>query len=117
MSLETELLAVLKTVCPRVFPDVAPVSTTKPFVTYQQVGGEALTYLERATPDKVNALMQINVYAATRTEANNTARQIEQALTAATTLNAKPDGALVALYEEDTEIRGARQDFSIWAQR
>lgn len=117
MSLEADVLAILKAACPRVFPDVAPVSTTLPFVTYQQVGGEALTYLERATPSKQNALVQVNVYAKTRPEANSLARQIEAAFTVATTVQATPAGALVALYDEDTEIRGTRQDFSIWADR
>jgi hypothetical protein len=117
MSLESQVLAVLKGACPRVFPDVAPVSTTLPFVTYQQVGGYAPTFLERASPSKQNAFVQVNVYAKTRPEANALARQIEEALTAAASVQAMPMSALTALYDEDTEIRGTRQDFSVWADR
>lgn len=117
MSLETDLVAVLQTQCPRVFPDVAPVSTLRPYVIYQQVGGERAHYVEGQQITKVNALVQISVWHATRLEANALSRQIEAALLAATTLQATPEGALISAYDDTTELRGAQQDFSIWGAR
>jgi hypothetical protein len=117
MSLETDLVAVLHTLCPRVFPDVAPTTTQRPYITYQQVGGERAHYVEGQQIAKVNALVQINVWHDTRLAANTLSRQVEAALLAATTLQAEPEGALVAAFDDATELRGAQQDFSIWGAR
>lgn len=120
MSLESDLFNTLKTlVSNRVYPDVAPPLVTKPYITYQQVGGDAPTFLEAAVPSKRNARMQINAWSLTRAEVNSLALQIEVALEAATTsvFQAKPLGAFVADQEEDTKLFGTRQDFSIWANR
>lgn len=117
MSLESDLYAALSAVCARVYPDVAPTNTARPYVTWQQIGGQAPSYLERAVPDKRNAEVQVNVWAATRSEANALALQIEAALTAATAFQSKPVGALFATHEEDLNLYGTNQDFSIWAAR
>jgi len=117
MSLETDLYAVLAAVCPRVFPDVAPAGTEEPYVTWQQIGGSAFAFTEGALPNKRNARVQVNVWAATRLECNNIAQQIEAALAASPLFAATPESALVAELDEFTDLRGAMQDFSIWADR
>lgn len=117
MSLETDLFTVLSAVCPRVYPDVAPPGAALPYVTWQQIGGSAPTYVEAAQPDKVNGYIQINTWAATRLEANTLARQIETALVTSALVQAKPMADLMAAFDEDTELRGSMQDFDIWAAR
>lgn len=117
MSLESDLVTLLKTLCPRVFPDVAPTDTQRPYITWQQIGGEALVYVEGATLNRRNAEVQINAWADTRAQANALSLQVEAALVAAAGLQARPQGALIAAHDEDTDLRGAQQDFSIWAIR
>jgi len=116
MALEVDLNALLKTLCPRVFPDIGPEPLpVRPYVTWQQVGGEAITFLDRTLPGKRNARMQINVWADTRLAANTLALQIENALRLSTAFQASPVGALVSGYELDVKLYGCRQDFSIYA--
>jgi hypothetical protein len=114
MPLEADLFDVLKAVVPRVYPDLADPMPPRPFVTYQQVGGETVEYLDNAAPGLRNARVQVNVWAATRLEANTKARAIEDALRGAGAFQARPAGALVADYDVTTKVYGARQDFLIW---
>ena len=116
MSLETDLQALLLTLCPRVFPDVAPAETVKPFITWQQVGGDVIQPFA-GLPDKRNALVQINCWAERRIDANAPALAVEAALVGATVFVARPQSALVATNDDDTDLRGAMQDFSLWAAR
>lgn len=117
MSLESDLVAALTAMCPRVFPDFAPVGTAMPYVTWQQIGGEPLTCLDGSLPDKRNAEVQVNVWALSRLEANTLLLQIEAALCASTAFAATPSSALRSSFTEDEGRRGAEQDFSIWATR
>jgi hypothetical protein len=124
MSLESDLFDLLKPLVPtnpngtrRVYPTVAPAGVQTPYITFQQVGGEAPVFLERAVPSKRNARMQINVWSATQLDATTIALAIEAALVGATTIQAKPETAFVATEDEVTKLLGTRQDFSIWADR
>lgn len=117
MSMESDLSALLLTVCPRVFPDVAPNGTDYPFVVWHQLGGEALRFGDNTAPDKRNALVQVNVWSKTRLEALNMIRQIEDAICDSTAWQARPEGEAVSLYEQDADIRGCLQRFDIWATR
>lgn len=117
MSLESKLFTELAALCPRVFPDVAPAGTARPYVTYQQIGGDPSFYVEGQVMAKVSAYMQINVWHESRQQANTLMRQIEAALLQSTAFQAEPQGGLIAGFEEDTETRSAQQDFSIWADR
>lgn len=102
----------------RVYPDVAPPGgAVTPYCVYQQVGGESPTFLENASPSKKNGRFQITVWSKLRTEASTKSLAAEAALVAATAFQAKPIGDRIAIYEEDTELRGAMQDFSIWSDR
>ena len=65
MTVEADITTVLKTQCARVFPDFAPMSTTRPYVTYQKIGGRTINLYGKVVPDKVsregpicNALIQ-----------------------------------------------------------
>lgn len=116
MSLETDLQALLLTLCPRVFSDVAEAGAAKPFITWQQVGGDVLQPIS-GMADKRNALVQINCWAERRIDANALALAVEAALVGATVFQARPQSALVATNDDDTDLRGAMQDFSIWASR
>jgi len=115
MTLETDLYTVLHTLCPRVFTDVAPFDTPRPYVIYQQIGGQAYQYLESASPGLLNAYMQISVWDDSRLGANALMRQIEVALVAG--MQTKPQSALQAVHDEGTGRYGAQQDFDIWAAR
>lgn len=125
MTVEADIFNTLKplatTVGPplvyRVYPDVAPIDAVKPYLVYQQVGGEAPTFLERAVPSKKNGRFQISVWADTRAAAAAIAVQIEAAMVAATAFDAKPLGAPVAVFDEETKLRGSQQDFSVWSDR
>ena len=68
----------------RVFPDVAPLDTPRPYITYQQVGGTAHAYIDKALPDHEHALVQLNVWADTRLQAAALRKLTEASLIAAT---------------------------------
>jgi len=118
MTIETTIVDVLKGLVQdadgtvRIFPDVAEFGTPPPYITYQQVGGAALNFLEAAPPGKRNGRFQLNCWAGSRIDASELGRQVEDALV--TALGAYVLGAAVAAYEPDTKLYGTRQDFSIW---
>jgi hypothetical protein len=115
MAIEAALYTALGSlVGNRVYPDVAPPNTTKPYVTYQQVGGRAVAYLESAVVGYRNARIQINVWHTSRLAASNLARSVEDTLMASTTVRAMPAGAFVAAHEPETNLFGTRQDFTVW---
>lgn len=114
MTIEADIFNTLKAlVSNRVYPDVAPAGAEKPFIVYQQAGGEAINFLEAGAPAKRNARIQIACWATTRLAAATLARDAEDALTTSA-LKAYSIGALTAIYEDDTGLYGSRQDFSIW---
>jgi hypothetical protein len=115
VTVEADLFAALGPLASsRVYPDVAPAGAVKPYITYQQVGGAALAFVESAAVGKRNARFQVNVWATTRTAAAALARTVEDTLVASTTLRATPVGAMNAEHEPETGLYGTRQDFSIW---
>lgn len=116
MSLESDLQTLLSGVV-QSFPDFAPATVTAPYAVWQQIGGASPAYVERAVFNKRNARVQISVWASTRLQANDLMAQIESALILATVFQASPYGAMTAVSDEETQLRGARQDFTIWAER
>ena len=117
MTLEADIFSTVKTACPRIFPDVAPVKTARPYVTYQQIGGDAVIYTEGALAPVENGHVQISVWDDTRVGAKDLIKLIEAALVAAPTFQATPLAASVSDYDPDMERYCSRQDFSIWSQR
>lgn len=115
MTVESDIFTALTAlVSGRVYPDVAPAGVTAPFITYQQVGGQAVSFLETASPGMRNGRFQINCWATTRAAAAALARSAEDALVTSTTLRALPIGAMTAVHEPDTGRFGSRHDLSIW---
>lgn len=117
MMLEPALVAALKTVCVRVYPVTAPYGTQAPYVTWQRLGGAALRFLDESAPDKRNALVQINVWAATSQQAFELIQGVEAALVASEHLQCSPDSEPMDAYSENDDVRGVQQDFSIWGLR
>ena len=115
--MEVDLVALLKTQCAQTFPDIAPQDVKPPYVTWQAIGGESRYALNNTPIDKRNTLMQINVWSATRKEANTLARAIEAAVTASPAFVATPEGEPASVHEEDTGLYGAIQRYSIWSAR
>lgn len=117
MTAESTLTALLKTLCPRVYPDIAPSNVAKPYITWQNIGGESARLLDNTPFDKRNTLMQINVWSASRIEALSMIRQIEEALCASSSFIARPQGESNSTYEPDTLLYGSLQRFNVWATR
>lgn len=117
MTLESILVAVLKESSPRTFGDFAPPTTERPYITFQQIGGEVISPLGRELPNKENAVMQINVWANTRSEAKAMIKAIESALILSPTFSAKPVAAPQSDFDADVPVYCSSQDFSIWHDR
>lgn len=117
MSIETVIPAVLAAVSPRVFPDVAPFSTPRPYITWQQIGGPVQPFVDGALADKEGAFIQVDVWADTRLEANALNRSVELLMSTTTSLQGRPLSARVASHDADTGRYGAQQDFEVWVPR
>jgi len=96
----------------RVFPDIAPQNTARPYITYQSVGGRPTATLDGVDATR-NSRMQINVWADRRKDVSVTMEAVIGAL-CGDTIGAVPLGEPVSLFEEDTKLRGSTLDFSIW---
>lgn len=114
MTFEADLFTLIKAVTPRVFPDFAPTSTTRPYVTWQQIGGDVINPIENAVPGKRNSVLQVNVWANTRADSLAISRAIEDAMRVATAFIGRPVAAAVADYDAEIPVYCARQDFSCW---
>lgn len=120
MSIEATLTTALQALCPRVSPDVAPLGTARPYVTYQGIGGRSLRWLDKSAADKRHTHFQINVWADTRAAALLLIRAIEDALCAATAFSAMPYGEPRSVTEElpdEQLLYGCIQDFDIYSLR
>lgn len=117
--MESDLTAVLKTLCPRVYPDFAPAGTQPPWVTYQAIGGRALRWLDGTAADKRHTLLQVNAYSNTRAATLALIRSIEDALRASTAINAQPAAEPYSTIDADLTppLYGSHQDFDIYSQR
>jgi len=115
--MEAALQTLLLTACPRVFPDVAPNGTAKPWVTWQALGGESLGYLDNTAADKRHTLMQVSAYATTRMQSLQIIRDIETLMRASAAFIASPQGEAISTYESDTLLYGSIQRFEIFATR
>lgn len=118
MSIDTDLFTLLGPLAGgRVYPDVAPTSTPRPYITYQKIGGQAINYTSDELPALQNSVVQINVWADTRISAAALARQVEDALRQSITMTARPEGEAMSQHEPDLDRYGTIQDFSIWSPR
>lgn len=117
MTMEADLSTLLKTICPRTFPDVAPSGTAATFIAWQLLGGESLRALDNTALDKRNSYVQVSVYSLTRAESLAKIRAAEEAMCASAAFICRPMGEPLTTYEDDTRLYGAIQRFSIWAAR
>lgn len=118
MTIEADIYDTLKVlVGNRCFPDFAPTDTAKPYITYTQIGGEAVSYVEDSVPNIQNGRFQVNVWGTTRSQCAVTMLQVEAALVASTTYGARPVSAPSSAYDHDMQIYSSMQDFSVWSNR
>lgn len=115
MTVEADIVAALTSlVSGRVYADTAGNNTTKPFITFQQVGGRSVAFLETAVVGKKNGRFQINTWHTSRTLCAALSRSVADALVSSTTLRATPLSEPIAEYDDVVNLYGASQDFSIW---
>ena len=117
MSMESSLVTLLKTVCARVFPDVAPAGTVAPYATWQGIGGESIRFIDNTDGGKRDTLVQVSIWSQSRIEALTLIRRSEDLLCASSAFQCRPEGESVSTYEPDTELYGCIQRFSILAAR
>lgn len=115
MNIETQLyLALGPLVGDRALPDFAPEGTPLPFITFQSIGGQPLSFLDGSAPNKEFSRVQVNVWAQSRVEASDIAKAVEGALRAISTLQTEVLTGRIATFDETTEYRGTMQDFSFF---
>ena len=118
MTVEADIYTALKTlVANRVFPDMAPLTTTKPYITYSQIGGESVSFLDNSVSSRQNGRFQFNIWGESRASCSALMLLVESALVASTVFQAKPVSAPASTYDNDMFIYGSMQDFSIWSNR
>lgn len=112
MTMEADLTTLLKTLCPRVTPEFAPTSTVKPYVTYQQIGGDVINPINNDAPGKRCAVIQINVWSDVRSQARGLIDQIEDAMRSFH--SARPQSAAFTDYDHDMLVYSSQQEFRFW---
>ncbi|QIL69565.1 DUF3168 domain-containing protein [Diaphorobacter sp. HDW4B] len=117
MSLETDLIVLLKTKCPRVHLNTAPYTTQTPYVIWERGGGQSVQFLEGSLGSKRNALVQITVWHDTGMDAYALLAQIEAALCASAALQVTPVSEVNDAFDDADARNGAMQTFSIWGNR
>ena len=101
----------------RVFPDFAPLGTPRPFVCYEQAGGEALSNLDGTLPDKKNGRFEVGVYADTRAQCAAIALQVESAMAASAAFQCTALHAPISDYAPDVKLYSSTQNFSVISAR
>ena len=97
----------------RVFPDVAEIDTPVPFCVYRQIGGSPVNTLDGVPADRKNAIVEIVVVSRTRKETMTLIRAVEDMLVLGP-VYANVMSGVQSLYDEETGLRAATQDFSVW---
>jgi hypothetical protein len=95
----------------RVFFDVAPQDTVRPYITLQQVGGTPLEFLEGYSGSDF-ARLQVDVFASSRTQANEIMTAVRASLAE---IKASAIGAPLSLYEQSVATFRRSCDFEILA--
>lgn len=115
MTVESDLFAALSPlVAGRVYPLRADPETARPFMTFQQVGGRSVSFLESGVVGKRNARIQVNVWHEDFQGASTLMRSVSDALVVSSALRATPLGEPFATFDDLVALYGASQDFSIW---
>ena len=98
----------------RVFFDQAPQGTPKPYITLLQVGGNNIAFVEGAS-DNDQVRIQIDVFAGSRTEANDIMTQA-RSLVCSEPLRGAVVGAPVSVHEASVQTFRRFCDFSFLTQ-
>ena len=118
MTVEADIKTALNAlVSGRVFPDVAPDVTPLPLITYQQIGGDAVSFMERAMPSMQNGFFKISIWGMTRAAVAALQIQVEAAMITSTAFQASAHGAPIADFDGETGQYGAHFSFSVWSTR
>ncbi len=118
MTVESAIFDTLKTlVSNRCFPDFAPLGTTRPFITFEQTGGETYALLDGSLPNKKHGRFEIGVYADTRASCASIALQVEAAMAAATAFQSTAIHAPISDFASDVRIYSSTQNFSVLSSR
>lgn len=126
MALEEELSTRIKQHCSRVFTPAAPFSTTRPYVTWQHVGGDAIRFMDNSAPSQRMAFIQVNTWATSKKGAFDLLRNIEEELCKVTdgafiarTMEEPSDAYIQGVEEQEPSADGygALQTFRVWGLR
>lgn len=118
MSVESDLYDTLKgLVSNRCYPDFAPLGTVRPFITYEQTGGDAWQYVEGSLPDKKHGRFEIGVYADSRASCASIGLAVEAAMSAATAFAGSAIHAPISDYASEVKIYSSTQNFSVTSTR
>lgn len=118
MTVEADLLAVLgPLVSQRVYKLEAPAGIARPYITYQQVGGQTVSFLERAMPSKKHSRMQVNCWADDAATVAALMLSVEAAIVLAGQFQAEAIGAALDVDGSMVDLFGQQQDFGIWSDR
>lgn len=118
MTIEADLYALLQSlVSGRCFPDFAPLGTVRPFLTFEQAGGDALYFIDGSLPDKKHGRFEIGVYADSRAACAALALQVEASMAAATAFQSTAIHAPMSDYASDVKIYSSTQNFSVFSTR
>lgn len=101
----------------RVFPDFADIGTVRPFICFEQAGGDALSFLDGTLPDKKHGRFAIGVYADSRASCAAIALQVESAMAAQTAFQSTAIHAPISDYARDVKIYSSTQNFSVFSPR
>jgi hypothetical protein len=115
MTIESEVFRIVSAVVGgRCFPDTAPLNTTRPYATYQQVGGMLLQPLAKVVADKGSAHMQINIWHSSRLNARLLEYAVESAMVTDENIIARKIVESVYEYDDDLKLFGFRMEFMCW---
>ena len=118
MSVEADIRNTVKSlVADRCFPDFAPLGTVRPFIVFEQVGGEALSFIDGSLPDKKHGRFEIGVYADSRAACAAVALQVESVMAAATVFQSMAIHAPISDYADEVKIYSSTQNFSVFSTR
>lgn len=117
MSLESDLFTLLKTVCPRVYPDQAPADVALPYMVWTIMGGDAIRPLNKTVPNRRSAIVQVSIWSVSRLEASTLILATDSAMRQATAFDAQAESEMVSISDPDTGYRGATQDFMVRGYR
>jgi hypothetical protein len=101
----------------QLFAVTAPGTAQLPYGVYQQIGGIPLNYAGGDIPDRRNARIQLNIWAARYIDALTLMKQAQDVMRQAEGLEVLLDGEFSDASDTELGRYGVRQDFSVWGPR